>query len=719
MSWEAFREREDPHALGLCCRYALLTASVNSLASTYPEEAIVCLIQCGIWTTSEALFYARQQPAEADRAKALDVVTPHLPISIRDTVAQELLDLLPQVYLTGVASNILVNLAPLLSAPLLNTALSVARQRGVLDRVQMLAGLAPYLSPSTKREVVDEAIALLDQDPGNRIHLLSILAPYLSKHLIDEALEIARSPEAKMNGARLLVALAPHLPEPLSEQVLFEGVTKAKSYGIDSWFYFVEFSAPRLPHSMKELILEEALTALSDGQVRRPAEAIVQLAIHLPRHMRSRALSIARSIASKTERITAMAAVAQFIPLPEKEAILHEVFLFCNNIDDALSQVRALCALLPYLKSNNKNEVVLHALSLAYRAESDWERSMALIELIPHLSLSDREQVVSEVFESSKNVADASENMSVLVALLKCGCPVEQTVFVLYHQTRSEVLVGIAPHIPTPLLDQTLLLAREIAWEPGRAKALAALAPRLDLPHQNDIWEEVLGLAAIIDDGYLRSWVLGSAIPYLPMNLLLGALSLAEGDVIHSALPIAIAERLGNLDFHIEKILFERANDMTNHVGSVQGLVEALVALLPHFSFGERQSVVQVVLEQVRNNTETRSVYERAMVFAALIPHLRLDEQINVLRQALELSDELESEALHDLITKLCPWLHLLPKHVVNDTIHRWISRMAGKTRSNLLQIVAAVASVIESNAGEEAVAETVSAVIDSAKWWP
>ena len=63
-------------AIGLRCRYALMTTSLNSLAGNIPTELLAALVESGTWLPSQALAYARQVPDAEQRAQAFSRLLP-------------------------------------------------------------------------------------------------------------------------------------------------------------------------------------------------------------------------------------------------------------------------------------------------------------------------------------------------------------------------------------------------------------------------------------------------------------------------------------------------------------------------------------------------------------------------------------------------------------------------------------------------------------------
>ena len=139
---EAFPAGRSISAVGLQYRYALIVASLNSLAGNIPPALLVTLVKRGMWSPSQGLAYARQVPDPKKRGEALAGLIPNLPESL-------LRDALATAWKIGdeeSRSRTLAGLIPHLPELLLRDALAVARKIGdEKGRFRALIGLAPFL----------------------------------------------------------------------------------------------------------------------------------------------------------------------------------------------------------------------------------------------------------------------------------------------------------------------------------------------------------------------------------------------------------------------------------------------------------------------------------------------------------------------------------------------------------------------------------------------
>ena len=79
-------------AIGLRCRYALMTTSLNSLAGNIPTDLLAALVESGTWLPSQALAYARQVPNAVQRVQAFSRLLPRLSEHERDQALRQALE---------------------------------------------------------------------------------------------------------------------------------------------------------------------------------------------------------------------------------------------------------------------------------------------------------------------------------------------------------------------------------------------------------------------------------------------------------------------------------------------------------------------------------------------------------------------------------------------------------------------------------------------------
>ena len=196
---EAFADRRSSIAIGLQCRYALIIASLCSLAGNIPPALIAALVQKGVWLGPQGLAYARQIQEPELRTRALAALAPHLGPTERDQVLREALE----------------------------AARAIGSER---SRSQALAALAPRLAElGQPAEALEAARAI--KYKRSRSQALAALVPHLTAPLLGEALEAARAIRSERSRSQALAALAPHLGPTERDQVLREALEAVRAIG--------------------------------------------------------------------------------------------------------------------------------------------------------------------------------------------------------------------------------------------------------------------------------------------------------------------------------------------------------------------------------------------------------------------------------------------------------------------------------------------------------
>jgi hypothetical protein len=263
-AWRLAEEhyKDNPsQSIALQYRYALIKASLNSLAANIPGELMAALVAKRRWTPAQGLAYTQQVQDHQGRASALSDLAPHLPEA-----------LLPQ-------------------------ALEAARAiQSEPSRAQALSALAPHLPVALLSQVLEATRAI--QSEPSRASILSALAPHLPEALLSQALEAARAIQFEYHRASALRDLALHLPE-----VFPEALEAARTIQ-DEFTHASALSdlAPHLPEALLPQALEAARAIQSDLH---RARALSALAPHLPEALIPQALEAARAIQAEYHRASA------------------------------------------------------------------------------------------------------------------------------------------------------------------------------------------------------------------------------------------------------------------------------------------------------------------------------------------------------------------------------------------------------------------------------
>ena len=440
---EEMYEKKPSESIGLQCRYALIIASLNSLADNIPPKLMAALVEKQIWTPEQGLAYTQQVQNQKYRADALSSIAPHLPET------------------------------------LLSQALEAAR--GIPDewhRALALGSIAPHL-PEILPEALEAARAI--QSEFHRALALVKIAPHLPETLLSQALEAARAIPDEWHYAKALLSIAPHLPEILPEAL---EATRTIPDEFDR-AYALGSIAAHLPEILPEAL--EAARAIPDEW--HYAKALLSIAPHLPEIL-PEALEAARAIPGEYSRAYALGSIAAHLP-----EILPEALEAARAIPGEYYRALALGSIAAHLP-----EILPEALEAARTIPDEWDRTQALGSIAPHLP----ETLLSQALEAARAIPDEYYRALALGSiaphlpetLLSQALEAARAIPDEWH--RAQALLSIAPYLPE-ILPEALEASRAIQSEYYHAEAFSRLLPILK-PFYFDFsfWKKSLNVLAYL-----------------------------------------------------------------------------------------------------------------------------------------------------------------------------------------------------------------------------
>jgi hypothetical protein len=478
----AHSEGESAGAIGLQIRYALIAASIISLAVKLPTELITALLAQRIWQPVQALTYIRNNPDLAARAGAYVSAMRYLPDTDRPDVLAAALEAAQAIGNEGTQADVLAALAPHLTPALLPAALETAQAiRDEGTRARALAALAPHLPDALLPGTLKVAQAIKDNE--TRADALAALAPYLPEvdrpGILAAALEAAQGIGDEEDRARALAALAPHLPEADRPGILAAALEAAQgTRDEENRARALAALAPHLTPPLLRTALETAQTINSEGS---RARALAALAPHLTPPLLRTALETAQTIRDNGDRTGLLAALAPYLP----DTLLSVALDAAQAINSEWARARALAALAPHLTP----PLLRTALETAQAIRDNGDRTDALAALTPHLPDADRPSILAAALEAAQAIKYEGDRARALAALaphLPAGdrpgilaAALDATRDIRPDETRARALAALAPHLTPPLLRTALETAQAIKYEGARARALAGLALHL------------------------------------------------------------------------------------------------------------------------------------------------------------------------------------------------------------------------------------------------
>ncbi|MBW4599077.1 MAG: zinc ribbon domain-containing protein [Calothrix sp. FI2-JRJ7] len=324
-----------PSIIGLQCRYALIIASLNSLAADLPAELLIALVQKEVWTKEQGLAHVLQSSKKEQKAKLLIKLANYLPSRLKELA--------------------------------LSKALAAARQiQDEYSRADALSSLADKLP----RELLPEAPPAVKQIQDKyRADTLSSLVDKLPRELLPEALAAARQIQDEYYRAEALSSLVNKLPE-----ILPEALAAARQIQDE---YYRDCIISSLVNKLSRELLSEALAAARQIQDEYYRDyALSSLADKLPQELLPEALAAARQIQDEYYRAKALSSLADKLP-----EILPEALAAARQIQDEEYRDCVLSSLADKLPQ----ELLPEALAAARQIQDEEYRDYALSSLADKL----------------------------------------------------------------------------------------------------------------------------------------------------------------------------------------------------------------------------------------------------------------------------------------------------------------------------------------------
>lgn len=514
---------ELPLSIHLELRYALVIASLNSLAYNIPPNLLVALLKAGTWSCQDALAYARQIPDLVQRAEALAEVAGLCPED-KEQAFREALAAAGRIGDIYWREAIFAQLAVLLPPELLGEIFS-ATAPGVAQLLQEYSGAG---SSTLGEEMTPGKVEPGDIDPllvragelpeTQRVELLLEILPSLSGLQLLEALGVAKSIREEFKRtlalARLVIQLVKvgdiKTAEEAAHAIAFthnrdralsrfvnipsnpefspsgtDNLTRARSISDPQWrAAALAASLVQLPPQDQQTVLEEALSAARTiGDRDRMNETTIRGVIWLAEQGQpDLALNIIQQISDMRWRAAGLVGVAPFLPAND----LTSALVMAQEIGDPGGHAMSMAALASHLNEPEGSSWWSEVLQAVRSIEDERLFIHTVCDLSPFVPEVWRQEIIKEAL-SAALAAEAEEQRSMGIALL-------------------------ADYLPEPLLQEALTAARQLSNHEARSTAIASLAAPLA---RQGFSVEALGLATRdVADGHLRQDAVRSLAEY-------------------------------------------------------------------------------------------------------------------------------------------------------------------------------------------------------------
>jgi hypothetical protein len=518
----AWKLAESSNSLELQLRYALIEASIRSLANNIPPQLLQALLRNGIWTPEQALHHAGQISDEKHRARVLTAIAQGLPLALFE-----------QVY-------------SLIRAIKYDS-----------ERVDPLAALMDCaLDEGRRNRIAAEILAILSRSEYNsfKAYKLNQLGPGLPMGKVNEALEIALNCPFADNRAEALIGLIPVLPPALMPRARDAIESLASGTPRREIVLALAAYARRLPAGEKEPIWRKTLEAIYEARKERGlgddmGDAILSIVQEIPESMLPYALEITRSWSDPDWQAKAVAALLPRCQPDERRSLLQIGMKAVDQMargTDPL-RVRSRLAFLPSLPADEARSVFEAALQEARDDRISSLLPLALALIIPHAPEDMRASLIAEAMQDVSRPDEMADMVSYLdksgqEELVKRACEFEfendrvtalskmarnlapdllrtalrAVLEIVDPELRFRLLNDIAPFVPAEYLPEALAIARAIRDTDEQAEAILSLAELISHDISPIKPQRILDIAAAINHPQKRIKAIHRLIKWLP-----------------------------------------------------------------------------------------------------------------------------------------------------------------------------------------------------------
>lgn len=493
---EAAFPSQPERSISLQCRYALITASLNSLIGSIPPAFMVALVEKSIWNPLDGLTYIKQIRNPTERAETLKQLISQLPAPIGQEILRKIMAAVRGIQDESDRAHLLVRLAARLprtmQKQIVQEAMSLARPGDgslsqALELIKTLSELKLPLSEALLREVLVNTL----QQKKYQMQNVEKLAPLLPETLLQEALEIVHKSDDKDFRAEVQYVLAPYLPKPQKEQALEELLTYVKVFAGKTKKVNLAYALKAIAQQFPELLEGQALRTIL-RLVRRirnhddQARVLAVISAHLPEKLNQKVvLQICKAKMYESDHVSALLALEANLSEPKSIQTLRQKLRTHFSTGDETDQLRVLKALAPHLAELEEEHLKRQALTVAQSIEDAIEQNKALINLLPYLSEPMKGQTLQLAFSAIRTIEDASDRAEQLTALMpyvsklqKEGILQEALAVVQKinnDEKRAKILSKLACHLSEPLRQTALKIVQTLQNEIDRALVLSEL----------------------------------------------------------------------------------------------------------------------------------------------------------------------------------------------------------------------------------------------------
>lgn len=669
----AATDPQRPRNIGLELRYALIAASVNSVAGNVPTELLLLLIDDDLATTMQALELAREITDARARAEALTALVPRLAGEARHQALREALasvQLVPDGYWRA---GELLRLAPA-AGP---------------EYLQDLVRIANGISQPDLRNI---ALRALGQAPIQADVSTSSLLPADPQVFVAQYLQRTRR-----GVATLLLGTNRELESArdVRQHVMVSRFVRSPRWRAE----LLTASARTIPRDARADILRTALSislAVGDWDSVNSSLGSVAACLAMTGDV-STAVACVAEIRNPEGLAQALFAIAVQAPASQRSGVMHRAVDAAGRIGDAAARGRLLRKYATHLEEMAGEDRLEHVLE---SLGDDWRVSV-LGAMAQGAAPERREQVLAEALTTAISSPEIG---------------------------RARAIAELIPWLTRSLLAPARDALDTIKDPEQRDQAAAALAGRLGLFGEGAEADDVI--RTISDDYWLMEALFEAACGLAASGWHDQALAVAARLAAPPARAEALA-RAGRFDAAFD--LADHTTDSSTRIamllrigsgGSRDGLEEAQSALADISEptlLTPLISSVSLALTRRGRSAQALGLIERlpdeqrGTVLIAAAPRLA-DSVADAVILARTLHDPVERGQVLAALTR--PLAAARPQDM-HDHIREVLSLLAMGTRAELLHATPDLLPGLLTLVGPQGLVDMASAITSAARWWP
>jgi NACHT domain len=452
-------DSDSSKSIGLQCRYALMKASINSLARI-PKELMLALVKHSYWKPSKAYAYICQ--ISDIKFDYLQAFADQLPDSepIKQQLWKTALQLAKSTKSNYDRADALIVLADKLP--------------GILPEVLETLKVIDFAKVTTLVDKLPDALleilefAKTSQNDSTFCYTLIAIADKLATNVPSKALELSRSIKDKKSRIELLIALANKIPEAIYEALETVQTMEYDSERAQALIVLTN----KLPLNLIPKAFE--ITKSIQNDCSYYPEVLIALVGRLTIDLLPDAILLAKTIKNYYSRAKVLTVLADRMP---------------EVIPDALEAIREIC-----LEQNNSNSVF----DFSYYSVVEM-----LIALADEITLG----FLPKTLEIVQLIKDNSNQAKVLTALAGTTHGItpkalEAIQLIQHEYIGIDIFITLVDKLTLEFLPKALEIAKNFPGD-GHCQALMALADKLP-----EALSKVLEAAQSIQDNNYRAQML-------------------------------------------------------------------------------------------------------------------------------------------------------------------------------------------------------------------